>query len=166
MASKYEIGYGDALEKGMAAVRVLLTKLESAKNDAAEWKKQHENLLAMFRTAEQGRIEAKRDLATERQRCEGLRDTLAVTTGMLQQARKHAEAAAPGERNEGGRVKFTKRDQRMFDRLAYRSDILRIRLEITEMKNVEDITQELHALDWALARLSNELLPAAPGEKG
>lgn len=50
--NNYERGEADALEKGMAAIRVLLAKLEDAKNNATEWKEQHENLLAMFRASE------------------------------------------------------------------------------------------------------------------
>jgi len=57
--TNYEAGEAAGLEKGVAACLVLLEKLGAAKNDAAEWKVQHENLLAMFRAAEQRAIKAE-----------------------------------------------------------------------------------------------------------
>ena len=56
---------------------------------------------------------------------------------------------------------FTKRDERYFNRLVARADLLRVRLSDSSLRDTQEIEQELHALDWAIARLSNELLPAA-----
>lgn len=46
--------------------------------------------------------------------------------------------------------RFTKREQRYFARIHERADLLRRRLADTQMRHTEEITQELHALDWAL----------------
>lgn len=53
MPNNYERGEAAGIEKGLAACQVLLDKLATARRDSAEWKEQHENLLAMFRNAEQ-----------------------------------------------------------------------------------------------------------------
>ena len=62
MASNFERGEAAGIERGLAACRVLLDKLAAARQDSAEWKEQHENLLAMFRDAEQRAVRAERAL--------------------------------------------------------------------------------------------------------
>lgn len=52
---------------------------------------------------------------------------------------------------------FTRREERYFNRLVERADLLRRKLETTQVRNTDDITQELHALDWAIAQLCDRL---------
>lgn len=47
----------------LVALVKVLDKLAAAKRDSAEWKDQHENLLAMFRTSEQRALKAEAALA-------------------------------------------------------------------------------------------------------
>lgn len=74
--SNYDIGYSDALHKAMLAVKPILDKLSDAKRDSAEWKEQHENLLAMFRESEQKRIAAESAARDMRVRVEGMEKVL------------------------------------------------------------------------------------------
>lgn len=49
---------------------------------------------------------------------------------------------------------MTKKDMEYLSRLAARANLLRARLADTQLADTQEITKELHALDWGIARLA------------
>lgn len=60
--NNYERGEADALHRTMEPLMALLERLADARRDSAEWKEQHENLLAMFRASENRAAKAEEEL--------------------------------------------------------------------------------------------------------
>ena len=64
--NNYERGLSEGRREGVEAVTRMGYKLTDARKDAAEWKEQHENLLAMYRAELDRRVAAESELEAAR----------------------------------------------------------------------------------------------------
>lgn len=78
MVSKYEAGRRDGTSSAMPAVINLLKRIGEAKADSAEWKEQHENLLAMYRTSEDSNTQLRAALSDAKRDAERFKDGFIV----------------------------------------------------------------------------------------